>query len=120
VGVKALFSSVFDSSSLNAIYYSNHSLLIDVIRGDDFFFRMTQINRLNDVDWPLPDKLLIAMHDKDSLLEYLANVPVELMPRVLNFVQMDRDEVMSLSMVYVSMRYWNMPSLYSHLNIHVE
>jgi len=120
VGVKALFSSVFDSSSLNAIYYSNHSLLIDVIRGDDFFFRMTQINRLNDVDWPLPDKLLIAMHDKDSLLEYLANVPVELMPRVLNFVQMDRDEVMSLSMVYVSMRYWNMPSLYSHRNIHVK
>ena len=120
MGVKALFSSVFDSSSLNAIYYSNHSLLIDVIRGDDFFFRMTQINRLNDVDWPLPDKLLIAMHDKDSLLEYLANVPVELMPRVLNFVQMDRDEVMSLSMVYVSMRYWNMPSLYSHRNIHVE
>jgi hypothetical protein len=82
VGVKALFSSVFDSSSLNAIYYSNHSLLIDVIRGDDFFFRMTQINRMNDGEWPLPDKLLIAMHDKDSLLEYLANVPVEFATRV--------------------------------------
>jgi len=119
VGVKALFSSIFDSSSLNAIADSNHALIIDVIR-DDYFHRMSKFNCMNDGEWPMPDKLLIAMHDKDSLLEYLANVPVELMPRVLNFVQMDRDEVMSLSMVYVSMRYWNMPSLYSHRNIHVE
>ena len=122
VGVKALFSSVFDNSSLNAIFDSNHVLkMIHVISDDDYFYRMSKINHnMNDGEWPLADKLLIAMHDKDSLLEYLANVPVELMPRVLNFVQLDRDEVMSLSMVYVSMRYWNMPSLYSHRNIHVE
>jgi hypothetical protein len=119
VGVKALFSSIFDSSSLNAISDSNHSLIIDVIR-DNYFHRMSKFNRINEGEWPMPDKLLIAMHDKDSLLEYLANLPVELMPRVLNFVQMDRDKVMSLSMVYVSMRYWNMPSLYSHRNIHVK
>ena len=120
VGVKALFSSVFDSSSLNAIADSNHALkMIHVIR-DDYFHRMSKFNRMNDGEWPLADKLLIAMHDKDSLLEYLANLPVELMPRVLNFVQMDRDEVMSLSMVYVSMRYWKMPSLYSYRNIHFE
>lgn len=120
VGVKALISSIFDNSSLNAIYYSNHSLVIDVIRGDDFFFRVSKYNCMNDGEWPMPDKLLIAMHDKDSLLEYLANVPAVLMPRVLDLVQKDRNKVMSLSMVYVSMRYWNMPSLYSHRNSYVE
>lgn len=120
VGVKALFSSVFDNSSLNAIYCSNHSLVINVIRGDDFFFRVFKFNCMNDGEWPLPDKLLIAMHDKDSLLEYLANVSDVLMPSVLNFVQNDRNKVMSLSMVYVSMRYWNMPSLYSHRNSYVK
>jgi hypothetical protein len=121
VGVKALFSSVFDSSSLNAIAESNHVLQMIHVISDDYFYRMSKINHnMNDGEWPLADKLLIAMHDKDSLLEYLANLPVELMPRMLNFVQMDRDEVMSLSMVYVSMRYWKMPSLYSYRNIHVE
>jgi hypothetical protein len=74
VGVKALFSSIFDSSSLNAIADSNHALIIDVIR-DDYFHRMSKFNRMNDGEWPMPDKLLIAMHDKDSLLEYLANLP---------------------------------------------
>ena len=74
VGVKALFSTFFDSSSLNAIADSNHVLkMIHVIR-DDYFHRMSKFNRMNDVEWPLPDKLLIAMHDKDSLLEYLANL----------------------------------------------
>lgn len=68
------------------------------------------------------DKLLIAMHNKDYLLEYLAIVPVELMPHVLDFIQrlrprqLKKYENRSLSMMYVAMRWWNMPSLYSYHN----
>jgi hypothetical protein len=29
------------------------------------------------------NKLLIALHDKDSLLKYIANIPMQLMPEVL-------------------------------------
>jgi hypothetical protein len=68
------------------------------------------------------DKLLIAMHDKDYLLKYLAIVPVELMPHVLDFIQrlgpeqLNKYENRSLSMMYVAMRWWNMLSLYSYYN----
>ena len=30
------------------------------------------------------DKILFALQDKDSLMKYLANVPVELIPEVLD------------------------------------
>ena len=40
-------------------------------------------NRLLQLD--CKQKFLLALQDKDSLLEYLANVPVELMPDVMAF-----------------------------------
>ena len=59
-------------------------------------------------------KLLIALHDKNSLLRYLANMPVQLMPEVMEFLQLEDDLRKRMSMMYCLMRWWNMPTLYSY------
>jgi hypothetical protein len=64
-------------------------------------------------------KIMLALQDKDSLLQYLANVPVEIMPEVLAFPlrQVDNQcEHEYLNIVYSTMRWWNMPMLYSYRN----
>ncbi len=62
-------------------------------------------------------KILIALHDKESLVKYLTDVPVELMPDVMAIIQeREWDKIQSMSMMYASMRWWNMPSLYSFLH----
>jgi len=63
-------------------------------------------------------KIVIALQDKDSLLKYLANVPVELIPEVQAFSQQDANEHQHkhLNIVYCTMRWWNMPLLYSYHN----
>ena len=60
-------------------------------------------------------KILLALNDKESLLKYLANIPVELMSEVLAFSQSDGIECdcINLTIVYSTMRWWNMPMLYS-------
>ena len=64
------------------------------------------------------DKILFALQDKDSLLKYLANVPVELIPEVLEFSRRVVVRLLhnKLNIVYSTMRWWNMPMLYSYLN----
>jgi hypothetical protein len=111
IGVKALLTCVFDSSSLNAISESNHILL-----------SMNIFNTANIVSLKLNgyvrtllklgkrDKIVLALQDKDSLLKYLANVPVELIPEVLEFTRWEHKH---LRIVYSTMRWWNMPMLYS-------
>jgi hypothetical protein len=59
-------------------------------------------------------KLLIALHHKDSLLRYLALMPVQLMPEVMEFLQLENNLQKRMSMMYCLMRYWNMPTLYSY------
>ena len=111
VGVKALLTRVFDSSSLNAISESNHILVWMELFGDmkshcsrlvqgciDNLLRLTRIQ-----------KIIFVLDDKDSLLQYLANVPVELIPKVLVFSQQH-----GCQLVYSTMRWWNMPLLYSY------
>ena len=111
VGVKALLTSLFDGASLNAISESNHTCDLRVFDfADPIQELLSSLN--NELD--RTSKILIALHDKESLLGYLANVPVELMPDVLAFIQRERDQSLSISMMYVAMRWWNMPSLYSH------
>jgi hypothetical protein len=64
-------------------------------------------------------KIMLALQDKDSLLHYLANVPVEIMPEVLAFPlrQVDNHSLRKhLNIVYSTMRWWNMPMLYSYYN----
>jgi Ran GTPase-activating protein (RanGAP) involved in mRNA processing and transport len=117
-GVKALLSCIFDSSSLNAISESNHTfdrLVLFVSQKNGklqcCIERMLCINRT--------EKILLALQDKDSLLKYLANVPVELIPEVLAFPRgriVDECQHEYLNIVYSTMRWWNMPMLYSHYN----
>jgi Ran GTPase-activating protein (RanGAP) involved in mRNA processing and transport len=113
IGVKALLTCVFDSSSLNAISESNHTLgRMNIFLQDDELEDC--IDRLLELD--RTEKILLALRDKDSLLKYLANVPVVLIPEVLAFSQLDGIECdcINLSIVYSTMRWWNMPMLYSY------
>ena len=116
IGVKALLSCVFDGSSLNAISESNHTLtkiyLFSPVRASDTKSctnRMLEMNRAQ--------KIKLALQDKDSLLQYFANVPVELIPDVLALHHgrgVDEHQHKQLNIVYSTMPWWNMPLLYSH------
>jgi hypothetical protein len=116
IGVKALLTCVFDSSSLNAISESNHTLRrIDMFHNpNDKLAFCTEI--LIQLD--CPQKIMLALQDKDSLLQYLANIPVELIPEVLAFSQQgdNQRQHKHLNIVYSTMRWWNMPMLYSYHN----
>jgi hypothetical protein len=126
IGVKTLFGSVFNNSSLNAISKCNHRCKIIVVNGkakiqENFSSINTSLDRT--------DKLLLALLDKESLREYLSDVPIEFMPEVLAFLQRNNMIIPALqrstsfhlgmtpshtlNMVYSCMRWWNMPSLYS-------
>jgi hypothetical protein len=118
-GAKALLTSVFDGSSLNAISESNHTLTEisffseesnrPIQRLDGFTARLLELDRTQ--------KIVLALQDKDSLLTYLANVPVELIPEVLAFPHGrvdDQYQYKCLNIVYSTMRWWNMPMLYSN------
>jgi hypothetical protein len=133
IGVKALLTCVFDGSSLNAISDSNHSL-------QQLFFYEWQdpttpprlhvygqettiysshsledcIDKLLKLD--RAQKMMLALQDKDSLVQYLANVPLELIPEVLEFTRWVDDQPLNkhLNIFYSIMRWWNMPMLYSH------
>jgi hypothetical protein len=140
IGVKALLSCVFDGSSLNAISESNHTLL----EIDFFDYDNKPIKELHNcidklLGFDRTQKIVLALHDKDSLLQYLANVPVELIPEVLAFPlrqvedhrqhtnlnivyltprrQVDNQRQQKhLNILYYTMRWWNMPMLYSYHN----
>ena len=117
VGAKALLTCVFDNSTLNAISESNHTL-----GGMNFFDYSNRpkslagcIDRLLQLD--CTQKIMLALQDKDSLLQYFANVPMELIPEVLAFPLrwvVDKHQHKHLNIVYSTMRWWNMPLLYSH------
>ena len=119
IGVKSLLSCVFDGSSLNAISESNHRLAeMDIFwRGNNETSDRLQdcIDRMLELD-RRTEKILLALRDKDSLLQYLANVPVELITEVLAFPQrvVNQPQHKHLNIVYSTMRWWNMPMLYSY------
>jgi hypothetical protein len=108
IGVKALLTCVFDASTLIAISESNHTL-----RGIKFFVQENEISSCIDLflDFFRTEKIWFALQDKDSLLQYLANVPVDLIPEVLIFSQQHGCQ---LNAVYSTMRWCNMPMLYSY------
>jgi Ran GTPase-activating protein (RanGAP) involved in mRNA processing and transport len=117
VGLKALLTCAFDSSSLNAISQSNHSLKnLFILSGQE------SDNLAGSIDGMLQlgqtGKIMLALQDRDSLLQYLAKVPVGLMPDVLAFplghVHDERQHRFYLNIVYSTMRWWNMPMLYSY------
>jgi hypothetical protein len=136
IGVKALLTSVFDSSSLNAIAESNHTLgridmfsyafeMGDFIFSDQGSDNSSSYRLCSCIDGLLhlllqldrKQKLLLALQDKNSLLNYLADAPVKLMPEVLAFRlrrAVDKSQRKHLNVVYSIMRWWNMPLLYSY------
>jgi hypothetical protein len=97
-GAKALLTCVFDGSSLNAISESNHTLIemnMFYIQDRRHFNLAGCIDRLLRLD--CTQKIILALQDKDSLLQYLANVPVGLIPEVMVFPLFD-----GLSIVFFS------------------
>ena len=134
IGVKSLINCGFDSSSLNALSESNHtlrgmnlydydnnltpSIVVIMLHGIHHIeFLQGCINRLLELD--KTQKMLLAMKDKDSLIQYLANLPVNLMPEVLAFPlwrYANECQHEHLNIVYSTMRWWNMPLLYSYHN----
>jgi len=123
MGIKALINCVFDGSSLNAISESNHTLERLIFFSchsttiSSYGSLVACINRLLEMD--RTQKILLALRDKDSLLQYLTNVPVELIPAVLAFPlrRIDNEhQHKHLNIVYCTMRWWNMPMLYSYCN----
>jgi hypothetical protein len=86
----------------------------------DFFSLLTSFPSLqscieNLLELDRTQKIMLALQDKDSLLQYFANAPVGLIPEVLAFPH-GRDDDQSqhkhLNIVYSTMRWWNMPLLY--------
>jgi hypothetical protein len=74
------------------------------------------IDRLLQLDQT--QKIMLALQDKESLLQYLVNKPVELIPEVLAFPYGRDDnehQHKHLNIVYSIMRWWNMP-MYSYYN----
>jgi hypothetical protein len=119
IGVKSLLTCVFDGSSLNAIAESNHTLkrmnILDKIDIPPMKQIDCRIDRLLDLN--RTQKIMLALQDKDSLIQYLANLPVELIPEVLAFpCHQDVDICKIMNLVYSTMRWWNMPLLYSYYN----
>ena len=121
-GVKALLTCVFDSSSLNALSESNHTLkemkvfsMWETNNLNHYINKLLCIDKLLNLD--RKQKITLALQDKDSLLQYLANIPVEVIPEVLAYSQQDGNEHQHrhLNIVYSTMRWWNMPLLYSHI-----
>jgi hypothetical protein len=113
IGVKALLTCIFDSSSLNAISESNHSLKLL------FFFNGEESENLDEcihklIDLNPTEKIMLALQDKESLLQYFTNIPVELIPEVLAFFHPIHCPHKCLNILYSTMRWWNMPMLYSY------
>ena len=122
MGVKALLTCVFDGSDLNAISESNHTLERLVLFSHQTNISSLVTNRsLVDsidrlIDFDRTQKIMLALNGKDSLLKYLTNVPLKLMPEVLRFPQriVNQPQHKHFNMAYSIMRWWNMPMLYSY------
>jgi hypothetical protein len=114
IGVKALLTRVFDSSSLNSISESNHTMKQLVVF--DYINKPKELAGCIDgmLQLDRTQKIILALQDKDCLLKYLTNVPVELIPEILRFPQrvVNRPRRKRLNIVYSTMRWWNMPMLY--------
>ncbi|KAL9187503.1 hypothetical protein ACHAXT_001606 [Thalassiosira profunda] len=109
-GAKSLMSAIFDASSLNSIAESNHTCNLRLFS----IGPQTLLSRIN-FEFDRKKKVLVALQSKsDALLRYLMDVPVELMPRVLEFVQAESNARKRANTMYAIARFWEMPSLYSY------
>ena len=118
VGGKALLKAVFDGSSLDAVFDSNHTCRVTYDNMDDM---QEKVNRLHDINLSRENiikyKLLMALGafggTEQFKIELLKEVQeaVELMPKVLELVQLENDiaslipnrEIVSLTNVFEMM-----------------
>ena len=108
--------SVFNVLSLNTVYDSNHTCFLDLAEDDQ------GIN--SSVDSILNRKVkmlgaLVGTNNADSTnVAYLDTAPIKIMPRVLAFLQgketMNASKYNGLNAVFMFMREWNMPLLYTN------
>mmetsp|Transcript_5561 Transcript_5561/g.12667 ORF Transcript_5561/g.12667 Transcript_5561/m.12667 type:complete len:481 (-) Transcript_5561:2568-4010(-) len=115
-GAKKMIKGLFDSSSLNAISESNHTCKLYLFSGYGDCNMQDQLSSLT-LEFDRMSKILIALQaNKESLLQYLEDVPVELMPGVIALFHTEKDQIRLINMIHATMRWWNMPSLYSYNN----
>ena len=99
---------------LIAIHESNHTCsLVDTEN------ELSGFNILMDPKRNRHAKLLMALSSRFNML-YLDDTPIEIMPRVVSFVQgrgqLKEGSNLGLNTVYGIMSQWNMPLLYTDLN----
>ena len=121
-GVKNLYRAVYDTSSMNAIYDSNHLLQLAVFsthQGELLQERIEFLNANTAHTWVnRGTKLMMALQcsSRDAMLCYLEDVPVELMPQALEFMRRNtccHKQEQTRNIVHAIARWWNMPSLYA-------
>ena len=112
-GIKSLIKSVFDSACLNSVAESNHRCKLYLFPlSSDIQDHVEMINDTgNSYIERKKRKLLIALRESDSLIGYLEDVPVELVPEVMGFILDEENVKKRISMIYEIMK---MPSLYSY------
>ena len=118
VGGEALLKSVFDNSSLNAVFDSNHTCKVEYDDMDEVQERLNTLfeNNLNR-ECIIKYKILLALglFDEDNgcfNVGFLNDISVQLTPKVLNYVQLDdqlipsvsRGSIVSLNNVFQVMR----------------
>lgn len=121
-GIKSLFRAVFDTSSMGAIWECNHTcnlwLFSELSAGlqravlslgnSNYERSEIAITRRRKVE-------LTLLSSTESLLRYTSELPPELMPRVLSYVQSSNRAIGAINFVYAIARRWEMPSLYAFL-----
>ena len=99
---------------LIAIHESNHTCSLVDTEND-----LSGFNILMDPKRNRHAKLLMALSSRFNML-YLDDTPIEIMPRVVSFVQgrgqLKEGSNLGLNTVYGIMSQWNMPLLYTDLN----
>ena len=114
VGISCLFELVYNAINLNSIHESNHScLLVDTEN------ELSGFNILMDPKRNRHAKLMMALSSRFNML-YLDDTPIEIMPRVVSFVQgrgqLKEGSNLGLNTVYGIISQWSMPLLYTGLS----
>ena len=112
-GYYVLFNSVFDASSMNGVNDSNHTCALDFGPEDRTDFNFSYDARVNR-----NFKILMALRRVNiGLVKQIDDVPLEVMPRVLAFLQAEGQPVnanyKAWNETFLLAREWSMPLLYT-------
>ena len=119
VGIRALSIAVLSLFDLNALHDSNHTCCLDI--GEDDVLSKFNSFVDSEVNWKVKILGALVLHNEGyTNIFHIEDAPIEIMPRVLAFLQeeegnevMDPSRYNSLNAGFMLMREWNMPLLYS-------